>query len=246
VSGSCNKLDVALTIDSVTTLKRSESIVVVIDVLRATSTIARALASGARNIYPAAGVEAARELALELGDALLCGERMGVMPEGFDLGNSPLEYTEEKVSGRDLVLATTNGTKALEIHSDALELYAASLLNAKAVAEKLIVSGKDVILVCAGQDGAFGAEDAICAGLIAEKIKGACAELTDPAWAAMTLYRACKHDIPGSIKQCDHAVYLVKEGFGEDVSYCSKVDEFDVVPVAFELNGRKAIRSFKV
>ncbi len=207
-------LDVALTINSATTLKRSESIVVVIDVLRATSTIARALASGARAIYPAAGVEAARQLALELGDVLLCGERMGVMPEGFDLGNSPLEYTEERVSGRDLVLATTNGTKALEIHSDALELYAASLLNASAVAERLIALGKDVILVCAGQDGAFGAEDAICAGMIADKIKGPGFEMTDPGWLALTAYRACKHDMAGSIRQCDHAVYLTKEGFG--------------------------------
>lgn len=235
-------LDVALTIDAATSLDKAGSAVAVIDVLRATSTIAKAIASGADAVFPSAGIEAAKAMALELSPALLCGERLGIKPDGFDLGNSPSEYTEATVKGRRIVLATTNGTKALARYSEAGALYAAGFLNATAVAERLMSSGLDVILVCAGQDGRFGAEDAICAGLIAEKLSKAGFPMTDPGWAAVTLWRACAHDVEGSVRQCDHAVYLAEEGFGDDIAYCSKVDELDVVPEAGILAGRPALR----
>ncbi|HOA16109.1 MAG TPA: 2-phosphosulfolactate phosphatase [Bacillota bacterium] len=235
-------LDVALTIDSATSLDRKGCAVCVIDVLRATSTIAKALDSGAEAVYPVSGIDAARAAASELAPALLCGERLGVRPEGFDLGNSPLEYTKERVAGKRIVLATTNGTKALGRYCDADRLCAGSLLNATAVAEYLLSTGKDIILVSAGQDGAFGAEDAICAGLIAERIAREGAEYTDSAWAAITAYKACRHDMEGSVRKCDHAVYLEHEGFGDDIGYCSKTDIMKVVPVAAHHNGRIAIK----
>lgn len=237
------RLDVALTMDSATLLPKGECAVAIIDVLRATSTITKAIDSGTSALFPVAGIEVARDTAAKLGDALLCGERMGIKPEGFDLGNTPLEFSEERVGGRRVVLASTNGTKALARYADSKVLIAASLLNAGAAADFLIASGEDIILVCAGQDGTFGAEDAICAGLIIEKMKAAGLkfEMTDPGWAALTLYRACKHDIPGSVRQCDHALYLIEEGFAEDVAYCSRVDALDSVPKATSIDGRLAL-----
>lgn len=235
------KLDVALTIDSATVLSHTDSAVAVIDVLRATSTIAKALNSKASSIFPVAGIEVAREVAARLAPALLCGERLGIRPDGFDLGNSPLEYEEAVVAEKRIVLATTNGTKALERYSDARILVAASILNATAVAEYLLSTGRDIILVCAGQDGTFGAEDAICAGMIAERIVKEGVNMTDPAWMALMAYRACRHDLAGSIKKCDHAIYLTDEGFGQDVEYCSKADILNVVPIATVQEGRTAV-----
>ena len=238
------RLDVALTMDSATLLLKGECAVAIIDVLRATSTITKAIDSGTSALFPVAGIEVARDTAAKLGDALLCGERMGIKPEGFDLGNTPLEFSEERVGGRRVVLASTNGTKALARYADSKALIAASLLNAGAAADFLIASGEDIILVCAGQDGTFGAEDAICTGLIIDRMKeaGLSFEMTDPGWAALTLYRACKHDIPGSVRQCDHAAYLIEEGFAEDVAYCSRVDILDSVPKATVIDGRLALR----
>ncbi|HNV34789.1 MAG TPA: 2-phosphosulfolactate phosphatase [Bacillota bacterium] len=241
MNGTRVKLDVALTIDSATVLSHTESAVAVIDVLRATSTVSKALHSKASSVFPVSGLEAAKEAAMTLAPALLCGERLGVRPEGFDLGNSPLEYGEDAVAGKKLVLATTNGTKALDRYSDARLLTAASLLNATAVAEYLLSTGRDMILVCAGQDGTFGAEDAICAGMMVERMIKEGVLMTDPAWMALTAYRACRHDLAGSIKKCDHAGYLIEEGFEQDVEYCSKADILNVVPVATVLEGRTAV-----
>ena len=237
------RLDVALTMDSSTLLSKSECAVAIVDVLRATSTITKAIDSGSGALFPVAGIEVARDLAGKLGDALLCGERMGIKPEGFDLGNTPLEFSREKVSGRRIVLASTNGTKALARYSDSKALIAASLLNASAAADYLKALREDIILVCAGQDGTFGAEDAICAGLMIERLKetGTKFTMTDPGWAALTLYRACKNDIPGSVRQCDHAAYLIEEGFAEDVAYCSRVDILNSVPKAATIDGKLAL-----
>lgn len=145
--------------------------VVVIDVLRATSTILEALVNGARDVLPVESVEQAVRKAQELGreQVILCGERDVERVEGFDLGNSPLEYVPERVRGKTLVLTTTNGTRAILLGAGGTDCLIASFLNATATAERVVRSATDVLILCAGREGRFSLEDAVCAGVIDRK-----------------------------------------------------------------------------
>ena len=143
----------------------------VIDVLRATSTMIEALANGARSIYPTESSEEAIRLIGSLGreGTLLCGERLGLAPEGFDLGNSPLECTSHRVSKKQLVMTTTNGTRAFVAAQAADRVVAVALLNLKAAA-KTAAEAEDVAVICAGREDQFSLEDAICAGQLVRRI----------------------------------------------------------------------------
>ncbi len=146
-----------------------DALAIVIDTLRFTSTACVALSAGARSISVAAEVEAARQLGNLLGpDALLCGERHCHRIEGFQLGNSPLEYTSERVKDRDLVFSTTNGTLAVAAAAGAQRILLASLLNRSAVVERIQqLQPEKVWILCAGTDGQIAAEDVLTAGAIA-------------------------------------------------------------------------------
>ncbi|HKK92867.1 MAG TPA: 2-phosphosulfolactate phosphatase, partial [Longimicrobiales bacterium] len=162
---------------------------VVVDLLRATSTIVAALSAGARGIYPAASTEEALRLAQSLGreDTLLCGERKGVRIEGYDLGNSPAEFTRDVIADKRLVLDTTNGTSALLAVSEADRVFATSLVNLAATGRTL-EGTDDVLIVCAGREGAFALEDAVCAGALIAELGGPEAlDLDDGARAAYVL-----------------------------------------------------------
>lgn len=140
---------------------------VVIDVIRATSCMTEAMANGARGIFPTLLPENAIKLASDLGreDTLLCGERKGMKMEGFDLGNSPAEFTEEAVRGKQLVMSTTNGTRALLAVEDARRVLVASFMNLSAVAHALEGEEK-LAVVCAGRGDRFSLDDALCAGTL--------------------------------------------------------------------------------
>lgn len=200
-------------------------IAVVIDVLRATTTIARALELGARCIVPVASVDAARLIAHNRPGSLLCGERGGIKPEGFALGNSPCEYTPQGVGARDLVLTTTNGTRALHMCSGAQETITASITTFDAVCDYLQSVDVDVTLVCSGTDRAVSYEDCVCAGLIVERL----ARTHTPDDAARLMLAAAGGDIRSSY----HACRLVDLGFGDDVEFarqrsvCPVVASFD-------------------
>jgi 2-phosphosulfolactate phosphatase len=148
-------------------------VAIVIDVLRSTSTIATALANGARAILPAASTEDALQIARSLGrdGVLLCGERRNVRIEGFDLGNSPAEFGREVVEGRTLVMCTTNGTSALLATGGARAVYVASFLNLGAVVEELRRDGGDPVFVCAGRSGLVGLDDVLCAGAAVARLE---------------------------------------------------------------------------
>ena len=147
--------------------------VVVIDVIRATSTIVAALAAGARAVYPTLSSEEAIRLANSLGrhNTLLCGERRGLMIEGFDLGNSPAEFTPDRVSDISLVMTTTNGTRAFLAAEAADRVIVAALMNLSAVAAAVSES-EQVAFICAGKEGRFSLDDAVCAGLIPDPTLG--------------------------------------------------------------------------
>lgn len=225
------KLDVAFTPAEVDGVSLAGRTVVVIDVLRATSTIVEALHNGARAVIPVDTVERAIETAADLGDdGLLCGERGGLPIEGFDLGNSPREFGRERVEGRTLVMSTTNGTRALVRAAAADHCLVGSLLNAKAVACAL--EGRDdVLLLCAGRQGRVAPEDSLCAGFIGSRLATTTAvEPTDGARAAMTLARGCGDAPNGFLRDTAAARRLDGIGLMADIEFCGMLDRHGGVP----------------
>jgi len=192
---------------------------VVVDVLRATSTIAQALAAGYRRVLCCAELEEARALRAELPDSLVGGERKAVRIEDFDVGASPREFLEARAE--TLILSTTNGTRAiLETARRCDEVLLGSLLNLSAVARA--VGGDDVVVVCAGFEGGFALDDAYCAGRIVQLLEG---EHTDPAIAADLTARA----FPTALDGLNARTYG-PPGLEEDIAYCAREDALDVVP----------------
>jgi 2-phosphosulfolactate phosphatase len=210
--------------------------VVVIDVLRATSTIVHALANGARNVLPLAGVEDAVRKADELGrDAvLLCGERDTQPIRGFHLGNSPLEFTPERIAGKPLIMTTTNGTQALLAAAGAQAMFVGSLLNVTAVAGRLAESQRDVLLLCAGREGSFALEDAICAGRIARLVRERVETVhgNDALKAAVRLARTAPSE--RLLARTAAGRRLIELGRREDIAFCAQEDVHDVVPILDE------------
>ena len=214
-----------------------------IDVLRASTTIATALAHGAARVRPVLDVADARALAGALGpEAVLGGERGGVRIEGFDLGNSPLEYTRERVAGRPLVITTTNGTAALAACRDAREVLVGALVNRTAVAAAVrrlaAADGADVHLVCAGTDGALTAEDLLAAGAIldAAAAAGPEDELDAAARAARDRFRRVaggpdpRAALVAEFRRAPGGANLVDLGMEIDLPVCAALDALAVVP----------------
>jgi 2-phosphosulfolactate phosphatase len=204
---------------------------VVVDVLRATSTIVQALASGYRRVLCCAEVEEAFELRDRLGEAVLAGERKAVALPGFDLGNSPRELAQPL--GETLVLTTTNGTRAILAAAAHAEIVlVGSLLNLDAVAAAAR-GGGDVEVVCAGLQGRFTIEDAYCAGRIAELLGG---KRSDAAEAAIRLARSFADAEEGlsASGNPEHA------GLAEDITWCARESVLDVVPMLTRMEGSAA------
>lgn len=212
------------------------SLAVVVDVIRATSTVVEALANGARAIYPTGSTEEAIRLANSLGreDTLLCGERKGLKVEGFDLGNSPREYSSEQVEGKRLVMSTTNGTRAFVAAQGADEVLAASFLNFGAVRRRLARADGDVVVICAGKEGRFSLDDALCAGmLLAGLVQGPEGEarvLNDASRAALALTHSFELN-PELLRRTAAGAALVEVGLGDDLPLCAELDRHDLVPV---------------
>lgn len=210
---------------------------VVYDVLRATSTITTALARGAREIIPVLEIEEARSLYVErqstTGEVLLAGERQGDPIPGFHLGNSPLEYTENRVKGKTILLTTTNGTRALlaSRRRGARKIIIASLLNQSAVARALRQEPAFSI-VCAGAGGAFAFEDFYAAGLMLHELLSLTpgVALDDGALAALNAARGGGLN-PGLIAASHAARRLQKKNRGADVDFCATPNLFEVLPV---------------
>jgi 2-phosphosulfolactate phosphatase len=207
--------------------------VVVIDVLRATSTIVQALVSGARRVVPVASVEEAVRKAEELGraDVRLCGERDVLPIRGFDLGNSPEEFTPERVSGYTLVMSTTNGTRALLAATGCEQCLVGALLNAGAVAARLAAEGHDAVLLCAGREGRFAYEDAYCAGVLLRALRQAQpgVSIDDAGRAALRLAGRAANPL-GALQRTAAARRIKEQGLARDVPFCARIDVYDVVP----------------
>jgi 2-phosphosulfolactate phosphatase len=202
---------------------------VVVDVLRATSTIAQALASGYERVLCCAEIDEARALRAELPGSLLGGERQAIRVEGFDVGASPREFLEARA--RTLILSTTNGTRAiLETARRCERVLLGSLLNLSAVARA--AAGADVAIVCAGFQGGFALDDVYCAGRIVQLLEG---ERTHAATATELLARAFPRANDGL-----NARTYGPPGLEDDIAYCAQEDLLDVVP---ELTGTEGAAS---
>jgi 2-phosphosulfolactate phosphatase len=214
----------------------SNRIVIVIDVLRATSVIVHAISRGATEIIPAITVDEAFHVAktFPVGTTLLGGERGSQKIPGFDLGNSPREYVTEKIGGKRLILTTTNGTRAFHAVSGAGQILVASFFNIAATAQRCSDSGKNVLLFLSGDEGKFSLEDAVCGGMMIDhfihKNRGS-NRLTDAARAAYFLYQQFKQNLIEAFRVSNHGKDLIAKGLEEDLAYCAQVDMTDVVPV---------------
>lgn len=207
--------------------------VVVLDVLRATTTITSALAHGIRRIRAFASLEEAKSAAeATIPRPLTCGELRALRAPGMDLGNSPDQFLPEH-AGREIFMATTNGTKALAASRQAAALFAGALVNASAVARAVANTGRDVVLLCSGTDGAVSMEDAIGAGAIANiLISRQGGELaTDLARIAQRLFLQAKDDLSAALHEGQGGHNLRRVNLQKDIEFAARLDVFDIVGV---------------
>jgi 2-phosphosulfolactate phosphatase len=225
-------VDVVLTADALVPARLGGATALVIDVLRASTTITTALAHGAAGIIAVADVDDARGRATALGPAaLLAGERGGDAPPGFDLGNSPLEFTRDRVAGRLIVMTTSNGTRALAAARHAAAVGVAAFVNASAAVSWAVRQDRDVVLICSGELGRPSLEDQACAGWLAGLLEKEGATLTPAAAEARTLAADYASD-PGRLAaDAPHARALIAKGRADDVAACLTLDVFALVPV---------------
>jgi 2-phosphosulfolactate phosphatase len=211
------------------------AVALVIDVLRASTSMVAALSHGCAGIVPVAEPEEARQRAAELpaGTVLLAGERRGEPIPGFDLGNSPLELGDARVCGKTVVMTTSNGTRALLAVRSAAAVAVAALVNLGAAAAWAGGQQRDVLLVCAGERGALSLEDHACAGLLVERLRRdePTAILTAAAMTAADLGRTYDKDVSRLAADSSWARHLTERGRAGDVAACLALDTSAIVPV---------------
>jgi 2-phosphosulfolactate phosphatase len=236
------KIDLSFSAGQFDDLQLRDKNVVVLDVLRASSTITVALNNGAREIIPVASIESAVKISGSLfGEVTLRGgERNGKIIEGFNLGNSPLEYSEAAVKGKSIIYCTTNGSVAMAKSRYARMLIVGSFLNLTTMVNYIREEKKDFLFICAGRlnsIGYFSLEDAVCAGMMIQKLmKDESLELnlSDSAKAAHALYKSFGRSILKMLKTSEHGKYLSEIGFADDLKICAAVDSVPVLPVQIE------------
>jgi len=226
------RLDVLLLPREVSVRPCPELYAVLIDVLRASTSIIVAFRSGCRSIIPVAGVDEAERARASLPEAILAGEQGGLRVPSFGLGNSPREFTREAVAGRDVILTTSNGTKALRAVGGGRTVAIGAFQNRSTVADWLVGRGADGLIVCSGCEGGFSFEDAVCAGAILERAGSVATrlELGDGARACLALWERFGSDVPRLLRQTFWGERLLALGFGPDLEVCGQVDVTHLVP----------------
>jgi 2-phosphosulfolactate phosphatase len=210
----------------------SNSIVVIIDVFRATSTIATALYNGAVKVIPVSSVQQCIEIGKML-NAVTAGERDGKIIEGLQYGNSPAEYPDTFIKGKTLVLTTTNGTRLLHmaLEKDATEIITGSFPNLSAVCDYLIKEKKNVILACSAWKDRFNLEDTLFAGAVIEKVKHDFIIHCDSSLMAENMYATQKKNLYTFIQKTTHWHRLASYGLEKELEYCVTTDVANVLPI---------------
>lgn len=208
-----------------------EDIVVVLDVLRASSAICTAFGNGVDRIIPVADVPAAREYKSR--GYLVAAERDGFILDFADFGNSPFNFTKEKVGGRTIVYSTTNGTGIIEMSSASHTIVIGSFLNISALTGWLSRQERGVLLFCAGWKNRFNLEDSVCAGAFAEKLMatGRYTSKCDSTLCALDLWSLAKNDLAGYIGKAAQRTRLREKGLDDCIEYCLTMDLFTDIPV---------------
>lgn len=222
-------------VSSVNEVKADELVhktAIVIDVLRATSTMVTALSFGSASILPVETVSQARDTC-QPGD-LLAGERFCKKINGFDFGNSPLEFMTGKLKEKRIVMTTTNGTRAIQKSLRASTIITGAMVNASACAQAALEIGRDVVIVCAGTQDVFSLEDGLCAGFIIEEMKAASADHLDVDDFGLAMNSAFVHEqerLQDTLLNCQNGRRLRKLGFMDDVIYCTEQNRYSIVPM---------------
>ena len=206
-------------------------IVVVIDVLRATTAICVAFEHGIKSIIPVPTLEDALEYKKK--GFLVGAERKGQIVEGFDFGNSPYSYMKDEFKGKDVVLTTTNGTKSIAAAKDAETLVIGALVNLDVLTTWLIKQNKNTLCLCSGWQDKFNLEDTICAGAISEALinTGKFTSIEDSSIAAKYLYLSAKDNYMGYLKSSSHRRRLRNLNLNEDIKYCLTPNKTKVIPI---------------
>ncbi len=207
---------------------------VVVDVIRASTTLVVIVERGASRVFIAGDVASARTAAASLDGAIRAGEEDGLAPPGFDFGNSPVELARARLAGRQVVFVTTNGTAAIRAVKDADAVLVGALRNGAAACreawEIASARGDDLTIVCAGRERAFGIDDAYCAGYFVHGLlQRGSADLTDGATAALQLYR-CEPDAVALFTQSAAGKNVQRLGLTGDIAFCAERDVSEVVP----------------
>lgn len=202
--------------------------VVVIDILRATTTICVAFANGAKEILPVASPEEAA--AMQKQGWIAAAERNGETVPGFDIGNSPQDYRVDIVSGRKIALTTTNGTRALQMSTAASHVWVGSFLNAAALCDRLITEDRDILLFCAGWKNKVNLEDTVFAGYLAKLLSSHFSITDDATLAAIDLYKNAAADLKGYLQKASHVNRFKSLHIETDLEACLKMNTLTVLP----------------
>jgi len=231
-----NNLETLFIPEEIKNVELAGKLVVIIDILRASSTIVTALANGCRGFIPIFSPDQAKKKAQEFKKerVLLGGEREGTKIEDFNLGNSPREYKREAVKGKTIIFSTTNGVKTLEMVKDAHRIIIGSFLNLQAVCNYCTDYKGDILIICAGRKGRFSLEDTACAGMMVNSLRDVFPgdhQEVDANLTAQLLYIKFGNNILEILGKSQHGRYLESIGLGEDLKFCSQLDLFHIVPI---------------
>ena len=208
-----------------------EAVVVIADILRATSAIVTAFENGVDRIIPVGTLEEAK--AYKESGYMVAAERDGIVRDFADFGNSPFNFTPERVAGREIVYSTTNGTRAIHVASGCSTVLIGAYLNFTAVSDWLVKQDRDVIILCAGWKNKFNLEDSIFAGALSERLlqSGTYRTICDSTLAAMDLWEKAKGDLLGYIEKVAQRERLRKNKLDDVIGYCHRFDTTGIIPV---------------
>lgn len=223
-----NSIAVCLSPELIHLFDLNNKAVVVVDVLRATSSMVTGLANGLQAIKPVATLDECKKLSAE--GYITAAERGGKKVEGFDIGNSPFSYMAVELVGQKVAITTTNGTLAISKSTSADHILIGAFLNIKAVADRLRSINKDVIIFCAGWQGSVNLEDTLFAGALIEILSNEFELSTDDAKMSKSLFQANKGKLLETVANSAHAKRLEKFGVIKDIEFCVRFDEYSIVP----------------
>ncbi|WP_165040381.1 2-phosphosulfolactate phosphatase [Dysgonomonas sp. ZJ709] len=211
--------------------ENNDKIVIVVDIFRASTTMCAAFQNGVKSIIPVASIEEAQAYKAK---GYLVGAERNVKRCGFaDFGNSPFDYTAEKVKDKDVVFTTTNGTQAINIAADCYSLAVGAFSNINAIVDFCIEKQKDVIVLCAGWNNRFNLEDSLYGGALAELLikKGSYLSASDATQVALSMWKEAKPDIRAYINKSEHIKRLEANNLQDSVDYCLTLDTVNLVPI---------------